>query len=192
MPIRIEQYENQRRQMFLTKINTLYTSISKFLQTQEQNVQNNPQEDPNLVQKAIQLQNFIIQVRDQVLDENLLTFQTQAQLNESLDYMDQILSNEIKVYQQMIQLKNNDYEERKGHKFTKKANLLLKHWLYKHFSYPYPTQEQTLQLAQKCQLSYKQIQIWFINARGRIQSKSYNKMKFKNLVKERFLSQLHS
>jgi hypothetical protein len=43
----------------------------------------------------------------------------------------------------------------RGHKFSKKANLILKNWFYKHYSYPYPSKEDINELATTCSLTPK-------------------------------------
>ena len=51
---------------------------------------------------------------------------------------------------------------------VKTDHLVLREWLYKHRYNAYPTRAETLVLANKTQLTKKQVSIWFINARRRI------------------------
>ena len=51
---------------------------------------------------------------------------------------------------------------------VKTDHIVLRDWLYKHRYNAYPTRVETLVLANKTQLTKKQVSIWFINARRRI------------------------
>ena len=51
---------------------------------------------------------------------------------------------------------------------VKTDHIVLRDWLYKHRYNAYPTRAETLVLANKTQLTKKQVSIWFINARRRI------------------------
>ncbi|CAD8137107.1 unnamed protein product [Paramecium octaurelia] len=76
-------------------------------------------------------------------------------LNED---MHQVLENEVKLYQQHLIIKDqNQLQEKKSRQFSKLSNINLKDWLYKHFSYPSPTKEQTIQLSEKSNLTCKQV-----------------------------------
>ena len=51
---------------------------------------------------------------------------------------------------------------------VKTDHIVLRDWLYKHRYNAYPTRAETLVLANKTQLTKKQVSTWFINARRRI------------------------
>ena len=51
---------------------------------------------------------------------------------------------------------------------VKTDHLVLREWLYKHRYNAYPTRAETVVLANKTQLTEKQVSKWFINARRRI------------------------
>ena len=51
---------------------------------------------------------------------------------------------------------------------VKTDHIVLRDWLYKHRYNAYPTRVETLVLANKTQLTKKQVSTWFINARRRI------------------------
>eukprot|EP00742_Colponemidia_sp_Colp-10_P002870 GILJ01003064.1.p1 GENE.GILJ01003064.1~~GILJ01003064.1.p1 ORF type:complete len:451 (-),score=51.48 GILJ01003064.1:287-1450(-) len=48
------------------------------------------------------------------------------------------------------------------------AIIKLRTWLFEHFEHPYPTEQQKAELADKTNLTYLQVNNWFINARVRI------------------------
>ncbi|CAD8144421.1 unnamed protein product [Paramecium octaurelia] len=190
LPIHAEQ----RKLFVLQQVNALETLFQKWINSNnlndEQNLSSQIEEQVTQSQTATHIshfQGFLTYLRS--LNNNELECHTIKSLQQHFDYMQQVLENEVKLYSQRQILKDqNQQDNKKGHKFSKKSNIILKGWLYKHFSYPYPTKEQTIQLAEKCDLTCKQIQIWFINARGRIANKTYEEKKFKNIVKYKYLS----
>ncbi|CAD8044766.1 unnamed protein product [Paramecium primaurelia] len=190
LPIHVES----RKLFVLQQVNQLEALLNKWITSNNLNEENihssHIEEQLTQSQTATHIshfQGFLTYLRS--LSNEELACHTIKSLQQHFDYMQQVLENEVKLYQQRQFLKDQEkQDEKKGHKFSKKSNLILKNWLYKHFSYPYPTKEQTLQLAEKCNLTYKQIQIWFINARGRIANKTYEEKKFKNIVKCKYLS----
>ncbi|CAD8144300.1 unnamed protein product [Paramecium pentaurelia] len=190
LPIHAEQ----RKLFVLQQVNALETLFQKWISSnnlnEEHNLSSQIEEQVTQSQTATYIshfQGFLTYLRQ--LNNDELECHTIKSLQQHFDYMQQVLENEVKLYQQRQILKDqNQQDNKKGHKFSKKSNIILKGWLYKHFSYPYPTKEQTIQLAEKCNLTCKQIQIWFINARGRIANKTYEEKKFKNIVKYKYLS----
>ncbi|CAK58541.1 unnamed protein product (macronuclear) [Paramecium tetraurelia] len=190
LPIHAEQ----RKLFVLQQVSALETLFQKWINSnnlnEEQNLSSQIEEQVTQSQTATHIshfQGFLTYLRS--LNNNELECHTIKSLQQHFDYMQQVLENEVKLYSQRQILKDqNQQDNKKGHKFSKKSNIILKGWLYKHFSYPYPTKEQTIQLAEKCDLTCKQIQIWFINARGRIANKTYEEKKFKNIVKYKYLS----
>ncbi|MBF0206667.1 MAG: homeobox domain-containing protein [Oligoflexia bacterium] len=69
-------------------------------------------------------------------------------------------------------------------KFSSTAVNILMEWLRNHYEYPYPTQEEKRLLAANTNLSEKQVNYWFINARvrklGKIQSELKNQQDERN------------
>ena len=68
------------------------------------------------------------------------------------------------------QLHNPDYKLRNQNRksFQPSAILVMKSWLMQHVKYPYPTEEEKLEMELEAGLSLVQINNWFINARRRI------------------------
>ncbi len=56
----------------------------------------------------------------------------------------------------------------------KPAVAILKDWLQEHQNNPYPSEEDKLDLAARCEVETKQISNWFMNARKRILKTSYD------------------
>ncbi|GMT11241.1 hypothetical protein PFISCL1PPCAC_2538, partial [Pristionchus fissidentatus] len=52
--------------------------------------------------------------------------------------------------------------------FPKTATNVMRNWLFKHLTHPYPSEEQKKQLANETGLTILQVNNWFINARRRI------------------------
>eukprot|EP01112_Ceratiomyxa_fruticulosa_P022062 TRINITY_DN797_c0_g1_i1.p1 TRINITY_DN797_c0_g1~~TRINITY_DN797_c0_g1_i1.p1 ORF type:complete len:209 (+),score=27.74 TRINITY_DN797_c0_g1_i1:304-930(+) len=82
---------------------------------------------------------------------------------------------------------DSDYEDyprkrRKG-KLPDCSTEVLKKWLYEHLEYPYPTDQEKLDLCTKANLTLSQIANWFINARRRVLS-PMNLLNPKGKVKE--------
>jgi hypothetical protein len=69
-------------------------------------------------------------------------------------------------------------------KIPKKALIILKNWLTDHFQDPYPSHIEKLALAKEAGISFKQVQNWFTNARGRVWKKSYNPEKFSSQIQD--------
>jgi hypothetical protein len=72
-------------------------------------------------------------------------------------------------------------------KIPKKALTILKNWLTEHFQDPYPSHEEKLRLAEEAGVTFKQVQNWFTNARGRIWRRTYNPEKFVSQIEGRLI-----
>jgi hypothetical protein len=72
-------------------------------------------------------------------------------------------------------------------KIPKKALTVLKNWLTEHFQDPYPSHAEKLRLATEAGISFKQVQNWFTNARGRIWRRTFNPEKFVSQIEEKLL-----
>ena len=70
-------------------------------------------------------------------------------------------------------VKNNSKKSREN--YSKVVGEVLKEWLHKHLTNPYPSDEEKLDLAKKTGLTVLQVNNWFINARRR---------EFKSLIDE--------
>eukprot|EP01080_Neovahlkampfia_damariscottae_P004767 gene4767-8349_t len=62
------------------------------------------------------------------------------------------------------------------------STLILKEWFLKNIENPYPTEEQKLQLEKETNLSFTQINNWFINKRVRIWKPLMTKLKHEGLT----------
>ncbi|KAM3128711.1 homeodomain superfamily [Paramecium bursaria] len=156
--------------------------------------------------RVIQIQEFIEQTKNLILYGDVLALQTNASIDQLLEYMETMLTSLKKLYQVKQQINEKNDKQTKGKRFTKKANLVLFQWLCKHFVYPYPTLEEQTQLAQKCQLTFKQVfDIMIRSNHGlqipeeksfRIQESCQGKISFINLklkiIKYIFLELLYS
>ncbi|CAD8106706.1 unnamed protein product [Paramecium primaurelia] len=188
-------HQELRKQFVLQQVTNLESQLTKWVQHNCPNddiLQSHSDEAHSQSQthtNVLHFQGLLIYLKSLSENPSPLEFHTMKSLQQYFDYMSQILQNELKLSYQRQTMKINDKNiEKKSQKFSKKSNLILKNWLNKHYSYPYPSKEQVEQLAEKCQLTQKQIQIWFINARGRIGNKMYEERKFKNIVKSKYLS----
>jgi len=72
-------------------------------------------------------------------------------------------------------------------KIPKKALTVLKNWLTDHFQDPYPSHEEKIRLADEAGITFKQVQNWFTNARGRIWRRTYNPEKFVSQIEGRLI-----
>ncbi|CAK88270.1 unnamed protein product (macronuclear) [Paramecium tetraurelia] len=195
MSLSLQIHAEKRQQFVCQQVNGLQALFQKWTNT------NNLSEDINqssLIEEQVtqsktatnnsHFQGFLTCLLS--LNNDQLKCQTIKSLQQNFDYMHQVLENELKLYQQRLITRDlNQLEEKKGRQFSKKSKIILKVWLYRHFSYPYPTKEQTIQLSEKQSLQFNnQIQIWFINARVRIDNKIYEKKKFNNIVKYKYFS----
>jgi hypothetical protein len=51
------------------------------------------------------------------------------------------------------------------HYYSSEVTKILMNWLKDHIYYPYPTEEERIQLCKKTELTRKQLRVWLINAR---------------------------
>ncbi|CAD8117958.1 unnamed protein product [Paramecium sonneborni] len=188
-------HQELRKQFVLQQVSNLESQLNKWVQhncPNEDILQSHSDEIHSQSQthtNVIHFQGLLMYLKSFSENPSQLEFNTLKSLQQYFDYMSQVLQNELKLSYQRQTMKITDKTiEKKSQKFSKKSNLILKNWLNKHYSYPYPSKEQVEQLADKCNLTQKQIQIWFINARGRIGNKMYEEKKFKNIVKSKYLS----
>ncbi|CAD8194344.1 unnamed protein product [Paramecium pentaurelia] len=188
-------HQELRKQFVLQQVSNLESQLTKWVShncPNEDILQSHSDEAHSQSQthiNVIHFQGLLMYLKSLSENPSQLEFHTLKSLQQYFDYMSQILQNELKLSYQRQTMKISDKTiEKKSQKFSKKSNLILKNWLNKHYFYPYPSKEQVEQLAEKCNLTQKQIQIWFINARGRIGNKMYEEKKFKNIVKSKYLS----
>jgi hypothetical protein len=49
--------------------------------------------------------------------------------------------------------------------YSREVTEILNNWLDEHIHYPYPAEDERIELCQRTGLSRKQLRVWFINAR---------------------------
>ncbi|KAM3128705.1 homeodomain superfamily [Paramecium bursaria] len=157
---KIREYKQQRHQFLIQKIQQLEMTLILFQNgyISEDSEKKNQHDliSNDIYDKVKKIRAFLDSTKNIIQQEDLLAFQTQASIQNTFDYMEAMLTNQIKLYKEKQQFQNDKEGTIRGHKFSRKANLILKQWLCDHFQYPYPLKEDLIQLSQKCKLTFKQ------------------------------------
>ena len=60
-----------------------------------------------------------------------------------------------------------DSGRKKRSNFPKRVQKMLRRWMQEHEDCPYPTEDEKVSLANECDITKKQLEDWFVNARRR-------------------------
>ncbi|KAM3128709.1 homeodomain superfamily [Paramecium bursaria] len=158
---KIHDYKQQRQQILIQKIQQLEVALILFqkgyISEDSEKKSQNDLISNDIYDKVKTIKAFIDKTKNTILQENLLIFQTQDSIQKIFDHMGAMLTHQIKLYKEKLQFYKEKEGNIRGHKFSRKANLILKEWLCDNFQYPYPEQEDLILLSQKCKLTYKQV-----------------------------------